>query len=641
MSLRSKVILSLFCVFAAYAAVEYIVQQRFLLPAFVELERAAAVRNAERAVEALQREGEVLIPSATDWATWDDTYRFVADGNPEYREANLNAKALESLKVNLLAIYDLQGRRAWGLAYDHEAGREMALGELSADRLDPAHPLLGAGSKETVAGLYRSDAGLFIVASRPVLTSAGEGPVRGRVLLGRLLDEDAIARMGLQARIDLKVEALAPAASAGSASVAKRGAIGYLSVTIDEKNAVTEARTTLLDVAGTPVLRLRVDTPRRIVSQGRTTLSHAAISQSIAGAVVLLVLLILLRRTVFDPVSRLTRHAIAVGTDGDLSARIAMDRSDEIGTLACEFDLMVERLAETRQRLLDQSYRSGVAEMASGALHNIGNAITPLGVKVTALKQEFSQAPAAEMAIAVEELADPSTPADRRDDLARFVEMAGAELGALVLRAASEIDAIRGQLDHVQMILADQQRFSRAERILEPVAPVRVVEEAAALLPESLKPYVRVEVDPGLADTGRVRAARVALQQVVANLLINAAESVRDCGRREDSGRVRIRAAAPDGDEGAFVHLRFEDNGNGISAENLPHLFERGFSTKNRGSGMGLHWSANTVSAMGGRLYAESPGVGEGACFHLILPGAEAPPQCLAETATESLEEAA
>ncbi|WP_373500624.1 CHASE4 domain-containing protein [Desulfococcus sp.] len=633
MSLRTKVILSLFIVFTAYAAVEYIVQRRFLMPAFVELERAAAVRNAERAVEALQREAEMLIPSAADWATWDDTYRFVLDGNAEYRNANLNLKALESLKVNLLAIYNTQGRRIWGMAYDHDAGKEIALGELSADSIGPAHPLLGAGTEDTVAGLLNTDAGLFIVASRPVLTSGGEGPVRGRVVVGRLLDEAAIARLGLQARVNLKVEALAQGKTAGSASIVKRGAIGYLSVAIDEKNAVTEARTTLLDVAGTPILRLRVDTPRTIVSQGRTTLNHAAVSQAIAGAVVLLVLLILLRRTVFDPVSRLTRHAIAVGAEGDLSVRLAMDRTDEIGTLAQEFDRMVGRLAETRQRLLDQSYRSGVAEMASGALHNIGNAITPLGVKLIALKQELAQAPAAEMAIAADELSDPATPADRRADLAQFVELAGTELAAVVRRASGELDAIRGQMDHVQMILADQQRFSRAERVLEPIAPLRFVDEAVQLLPENLRQFVRVEVDPGLEDAGRVRAARVALQQVVGNLLINAAESVRDSGRKEDSGRIRIHAACPDADSEAFVHLCFEDNGTGISAEHLPHLFARGFSTKNRGSGMGLHWSANTVSAMGGRLYAESAGIGQGACFHLLLPLADAAAQPMAEAA--------
>ncbi len=129
-------------------------------------------------------------------------------------------------------------------------------------------------------------------------------------------------------------------------------------------------------------------------------MQYASMSLAVAGTVVLLVLLIFLRRTVFDPISLLTRHAIVIGTHGDLSARLQMKRKDEIGTLAQEFNIMVERLLESRQRLMDQSYKSGIAEMASGALHNIGNAITPIGVKLINLRHEFQQAPVAEMAMA-------------------------------------------------------------------------------------------------------------------------------------------------------------------------------------------------------------------------------------------------
>lgn len=68
------------------------------------------------------------------------------------------------------------------------------------------------------------------------------------------------------------------------------------------------------------------------------------------------------------------------------------------------------------------------------------------------------------------------------------------------------------------------------------------------------------------------------------------------------------------------AHFCFEDNGGGISSENLTRIFEQGFSTKGRGSGLGLHWSANTVTALNGRMYVESAGLGAGACMHLILP---------------------
>jgi two-component system NtrC family sensor kinase len=79
-----------------------------------------------------------------------------------------------------------------------------------------------------------------------------------------------------------------------------------------------------------------------------------------------------------------------------------------------------------------------------------------------------------------------------------------------------------------------------------------------------------------------------------------------------------------------MAHLFIEDNGGGIPEEKLPKIFERGFSSKNRGSGLGLHWSANTITALKGRIYAESKGEGQGAIFHILLP--------LAETDTERQE---
>jgi signal transduction histidine kinase len=183
------------------------------------------------------------------------------------------------------------------------------------------------------------------------------------------------------------------------------------------------------------------------------------------------------------------------------------------------------------------------------------------------------------------------------------------------------------------MILADQQRFSRAERTIEPLVLHRQVQEMVQLLPEEVRNTVHIDIDAGLAEIGRVCVARIALQQIISNLLINAAESIGESGQQGGTGRIRVYPVTADTDQQNLAHICFEDNGMGISPEQLPHLFERGFSTKSRGSGIGLHWCANTVSAMGGRVYATSSGIGLGACLHLLLP--------LAERTTTNMEHAA
>ncbi len=75
------------------------------------------------------------------------------------------------------------------------------------------------------------------------------------------------------------------------------------------------------------------------------------------------------------------------------------------------------------------------------------------------------------------------------------------------------------------------------------------------------------------------------------------------------------------GAEGQHLLLRFTDDGVGISPEHLPRIFEKGFSTKSRATnfGIGLHWCANALNALGGSIRAESAGP-TGATLQVLVP---------------------
>jgi sensor domain CHASE-containing protein len=155
MSLRAKVVAILVGVFALYGLLDYAVQRLVVLPSFVALERDEARRNLMRAVQAIDREAQLLAPSAADWATWDDTYRFIQDRNQAYIDANLQPSALQQLKINLLNFYDTQGKLVWGRAQQVGSDEQIQLGELSAAKLPTNHVLLAQGSPEAaVNGLY-------------------------------------------------------------------------------------------------------------------------------------------------------------------------------------------------------------------------------------------------------------------------------------------------------------------------------------------------------------------------------------------------------------------------------------------------------------------------------------------------------
>lgn len=619
MSLQSKIIHLIFLVFLAYGVLSYEVQRRFILPSFLELEREEAVKNMDRAVQTIERETQHLAISATDWAFWDDTYQFVQDHNEAYHAANLNTPTLEGLKVNLFYLFDGARQPIWGLTYDLENEEEIALPGL-VERL-AASPLTGLTEPGAeVRGLLSTVRGPLLIAARPVLTSNREGPVRGAMLLGRFLNAAAIAE---QVRLQFQATVLgdAPLAPEQAAIVAELGDRGEILIRADAE--VDHVYRILPDLFGQPALLLRLETPKAISARGQTAIRFALLSLLGAGLAILALLMLGLRRMVLAPLQQLTEHAVAVGRSGNLTARLTLDRRDELGMLAREFDQMVERLAEARKALIDRSYQSGVAEMASGVLHNIGNAVTPLKVRVANLESGLREAPAAELQMALAELADPTTQADRRDDLEQFVNLAGREIAAALDKAREQLAGIARQIEHVQRVLNDQERFSRAARVLEPVPVAELVHESVDLLGDYWRREFQVELNPSLTAVGAVLGSRVALQQILVNLLKNAVEALREQAPPPGTGRVVVDASPEFNDGCAMVRLCITDNGIGIPPEHLPRIFARGFTTKSRlSSGLGLHWCAVTATTLGGGIQAESAGVGQGARLILRLPQA-------------------
>jgi len=372
-----------------------------------------------------------------------------------------------------------------------------------------------------------------------------------------------------------------------------------------------------------PALLLQVTAPRLITAQGRTANSDARVALVVGALVLLLVLLVGLRYLVLRPIADLIVHADEVGRRDDLSIRLNADRVDELGELAREFNQMVERLADARKALLEQSHRAGFAELASGVLHNIGNAITPLKVRVANIEAALRDAPVVELDMALKELDSADTPGARRDDLRAFVELAAREFATLLTTTLQQMAGVAGQIDHVQKILNDQENLSRAARVLKPVDVAKLASDSVKLLGTEVLNAVQIEYDASLRAVGQVLGAPVALQQIVVNLLKNAAESIRACVPAPRVGRIELSAAAENYDGRAMIRLSVSDNGSGIAPENLAQIFKRGFSTKTRpSSGQGLHWCSITTTALGGQITIDSAGTGQGASVSLWLPQA-------------------
>jgi C4-dicarboxylate-specific signal transduction histidine kinase len=281
---------------------------------------------------------------------------------------------------------------------------------------------------------------------------------------------------------------------------------------------------------------------------------------------------------------------------------------------------MVASVAEGRRQLVDQSFHAGFAELARGVLHNLGNAMTPVGVRLATLEERLRAAPAADLELACSELATEKPGTARRADLEEFLRLGCRAMAAAVRDAQADVALVQRQAAIVQSALSELMRSTRNDHIVEAVRLPELVTQTLEIVPDACRQRLVVDADESLAKVGVVRVARMVLRLILQNLIINAADAVRDAGRTQ--GNLRVAAEIVRESDREQLHLHCRDNGVGIPKDNLQRVFEKGFSTKSRDTnyGIGLHWCANAVAALGGRIWAASEGPGLGASLHLILP---------------------
>jgi sensor domain CHASE-containing protein/anti-sigma regulatory factor (Ser/Thr protein kinase) len=605
-NIRPKVAALTAGIFLVLGIAEILVEKQVVMPSFAELERANARVAMRRINFALDLAIDRIAVSTTDWGNWVDTYRFAQDHNPDFIATDITNTALRQLKVNVLLVVDANGGVLASKSLDLTSDRPLGL-DLAALKALPVDFPWRANLREARPGrgLLLTNRGILMLAAAPVLDGNGGGPARGMMFMGRLLAASDVRSIGAQAQTDLTL--LAPGAIQGREQLI-------------DGDAVTRVYRSFDDVYGRPVMTLRVDVPREVTLRGQAAVTYASICLVGAAVVVLVLLLIVLNRLILTPLAVVTRHAVALDEGKDLTRRLDLARTDEIGVLARELDRMVARVAESRTQLVDQSFQAGFAELAKGVLHNLGNAMTPIGVRLASLRERLRAAPAGDAEQAVAELQAGVADPQRGADLEQFLRLACRQLAGTVRSAQADVELMTRQASAIQTALAEQLHSARNEHVIEPVRLTELVAQSLEIVPDSCRQRLAVDTDDNLRKLGVVRVARTVLRLILQNLIINAAEAVREAGK--ERGVLRVSAEITREAERQQLHLQFKDDGVGIPAQNLERVFEKGFSTKPQETnhGIGLHWCANAINALGGRIWAASEGPGRGASMHLLVP---------------------
>jgi PAS domain S-box-containing protein len=279
-----------------------------------------------------------------------------------------------------------------------------------------------------------------------------------------------------------------------------------------------------------------------------------------------------------------------------------------------------EELAKAQKDLLESTRLAGMAEVATGVLHNVGNVLNSVNVGANCVAEGLRKSRVTSLAKVVallrQQEADlggffASDP--RGKQLPAFLEQLTSHLTREQTNAITELGEVQKHIEHIKDIVAMQQNFAKVGGVKESVLPTNLVEDALQMNISSIERHdVRVIKD--YQEVPLVMVDKHKALQILVNLIRNAKQACDEANRDEKLLTLRIMSA------GDRVHITVADNGVGIPAENLTRVFNHGFTTKKDGHGFGLHSGALAAKEMGGSLHVRSDGTGCGAIFTLELP---------------------
>ncbi len=370
MTLKLKVLIILILVFLPSAIISYAIHQQVMLPTFRELENENALKNMERIKGAIDQEIMRIDTLTHDWSGWDDTYEFIQTRDIDYIKSNLMVETFLNANINLLTMFDLSGKEVWGGLLVPGSQKVVPWSQVPAEGLPSGHTLIDRNpdrelKNHNVTGVIMESDIPLLVAARPILTSSNKGPDRGTMVMGSFLNETIKARMEKQLRLEFRLitDPIDIIKYSQKSKVSPHSTLSYLI----ERHDLDHLRIygIVNDLRGEPAFVLETMVLREISIQGRQYIRYGFWSIMIVGGITLLVMLIILQRTILNPITLLTHHILEIERLKDYSARLAEERHDEIGTLSKAFDRMLSKIEDQTVKLTTLSMKDELTGLAN------------------------------------------------------------------------------------------------------------------------------------------------------------------------------------------------------------------------------------------------------------------------------------
>jgi signal transduction histidine kinase len=293
-------------------------------------------------------------------------------------------------------------------------------------------------------------------------------------------------------------------------------------------------------------------------------------------------------------------YEVAMGRATESTARLEREVAQHLSTRIA--------LEQAHGQVIQTARVAGMAEVATGVLHNVGNALNTVNVTAQVVRESVS---AVTLEKRLERLAEVVVAADTdRALVARYVTAIARQAAADRCRLTEDMERLTGAVAHVASVVSAQQAHARNRGVIQTFTVAELFDEAVRLARPVLSQH-HVDVTQTGALEFSVTNERHQIVQILENLVRNGAEAL----QAAPAGRKILLSAVV---EEQRLLLSVHDSGPGVPVEDRSRIFQHGFTRKTTGSGFGLHVSAIAAKSLGGQLDLCSDA--QGACFTLWIP---------------------
>jgi signal transduction histidine kinase len=530
----------------------------------LDFEEVDAIEKTEIGLNTLELRVSELEYITTEYASQDDTYYFMQNNMRHFINDIIATSSFIENEINFMIITDSDGEIRYSKGFDLATLRII---EIDAQTIETVQEYERLYSESTVSGIVEVNDTPTMIAAHKITYSDDELPIMGTLVCGRYIDEFEIAKLCDYSYQDLHL-------------------LEYDSSPIDPSTGINVWRqgedtitgiAPVKDINDEPYLVLLAESPREIYHQAKRTVIYFFTVMTTVGIVGGILFIHILNKSVLDRILGLSKEVSTIDPRSLESKTLWLPGDDEISRLSKDIDGMLQTINEYQDLLTKRERMATIGETAAMVGHDLRNPLQVIYMLNSRMKRVTEK-----------------------------------------LRAMKNTEALVKEIDYIEENLVEQTTYmnkivSDLQDFSKSIALQFTTVDLEAMVMDVLETLnidnditVMVEFSDG-SEKQKIDGNK--FRRVIVNLLTNAVQAM------PEGGKLTVRGTKI-GDKSI---ISVSDTGVGVSEENMIKLFTPLFTTKAKGTGLGLAVCKRIINAHHGEITVNSK-KDTGTTFTIFLP---------------------